>query len=91
MEWKDHSGLLTVWLSDDVNDFDAFAHKMTSWFGAPTARLDAHDQRYWDFSLNQTSIVLHGDTMVGLTIHVEDGSQDDLLRSIARGLLTAKT
>ena len=89
-EWKDFSGRLTVWLSDDANDFDAFAHKMTSRFGAPTERLDGLDQRYWDFSLNHASLVLNGDTMVGLSIHVDDGSQDDLLRSIAGSLLKAK-
>lgn len=90
-EWKDHSGRLTVWLSDDADDFDAFAHQMTSQFGGPTKRLDGLDQRYWDFSVIRVTIVLHGDTMAGVSIHVEDGSQDELVRSIADALLKAKS
>ena len=90
-ERKDHSGRLTARLSDDADDFDAFAHQMTLRFGAPTERLDGLDQRYWDFSVNRGAIVLHGDTIAGVSIHVEDGSQDDLLRSIAGSLLKAKS
>jgi hypothetical protein len=90
-EWNDHSGRQTVWLSHDANDFDVFADQMTSRFGAPTDQLDGLDQRYWDFSVERVTIVLHGDTMAGVSIHVEDGSQDDLLRAIAGSLLKAKS
>jgi hypothetical protein len=90
-EWKDHSGRPVVWLSDDANEFDGFASQMTSRFGAPTERLDGLDQRYWDFSVGQVTMVLHGDAMAGISLHVEDGTQDEQLRSIGGWLLKTKT
>jgi hypothetical protein len=85
-EWKDHSGRLTVWLSDDGDDFGPFAHQMISRFGQPTVRLDGLDQRYWDFAVPGATVVLHSDTMAGISIHVEDGTHDNDLRSIGEWL-----
>ncbi len=90
-EWKDQSGRLTIWLSDDADDFNVFAHEMTSRFGAPTERLDGLDQRYWNFSVDGGTVVLHGDALAGVSIHTEDGPLDDLLHSIASSLLQAKS
>jgi hypothetical protein len=86
-EWKDFSGRLSVWLSDDCNDFGAFARLMTSRFGQPAKRLDGLDQHYWDFTVAGVTVVLHSDTFAGVSIHVEDGTRDDQLRSISESLM----
>ena len=86
-EWKDHSGRLTVWLSDDGDDFGLFARQIISRFGQPTERLDGLDQRYWDFAVAGATVVLHSDAMAGVSIHVEDGTHDNDLRAIGDWLM----
>ena len=86
-EWKDFSGRLTVWLSDNGNDFEVFARQMISHFGQPAERVDSLDQRYWDFYANGLTFVLHADTFSGVSIHVEDGTHDEELRAIGEWLM----
>jgi hypothetical protein len=45
-------------------------------------QLDGLDQRYWDYDVDGSRVVLHSDPMAGISLHVEDGSRDDLLRGI---------
>jgi len=93
-EYKDASSRLSVVLSDlDSNIlFRKFADRLTTEFNAKILeKLDGLDQRYWDFDVNGTIVVLHSDAMAGISIYVEDGSNDDLLRKIAENLLKLKS
>ncbi len=49
-------------------------------------KLDGFDQKYRDFEMNDKIVVLHSDSMVGISIHIEDGSGEGLLREIAKVL-----
>ena len=51
--------------------------------GKRIQRLDGLDQSYWDYDIEGTRIVLHSDVFAGISLHVEDGSRDDLLRRVA--------
>jgi hypothetical protein len=51
--------------------------------GKRIERLDGLDQSYWDYNIEGTTIVLHSDVFAGISLHVEDGSRDDLLRRVA--------
>ncbi|MBX7102430.1 MAG: hypothetical protein K1X57_00010 [Gemmataceae bacterium] len=49
-------------------------------------RLDGIDQRYWDFEVDGATVVLHSDVFAGISLHIEDGSRDDLLRRVAASI-----
>ena len=93
-EYKDASNRLSIELSDLNSDilFRKFADRLATKFDAKISeKLDGPDQRYWDFDVNGTIVVLHSDAMAGISIHVEDGSNDNLLRKIAENLLKLKS
>jgi hypothetical protein len=48
-----------------------------------TQTLDSPDQRYWDFDVDGVKVFLNGDVFTGVSLHVEDGLHDELLRSLA--------
>ena len=50
-------------------------------------KVDGIDQRYWDFELDRAIIVLHSDPYAGISIHIENGTKDSLLRKVASTLL----
>jgi len=87
-EYRDASNRLSFDLSDQEEEFGHFAQQMISIHGKPVNRLDdpLGDQRYWDFDVDGTIVVLHFDVMAGVSIHVEDGSHEELLRHIAKEL-----
>lgn len=89
--YRDASGRLFFYLSDDEASFTRFADRMTTLHGSPTEKLDGLEQRYWDFSVNEVTVVLHSDVMAGVAILVEDGSHDDLLRAIVKELTREDT
>jgi len=89
-EYRDKSGRLSIELSDDDRQFGMFAKRLEKFGGRPKEKLDGLDQRYWDFEVNGVIVVLHSDPMVGVSIHVEDGSHDGLLRSVAAACLGEK-
>jgi hypothetical protein len=93
-EYKDASNRLSIELSDSNSNilFRKFADRLTTEFNAKISeKLDGLDQRYWDFDVNGTIVVLHSDGMAGISIHVEDGSNDNLVREIAKTLLKLKS
>ena len=83
-EYHDSSNRLTIHLSDDGWDFHKFAGRMTSLFGSPCELIDGLDGRYWDYRVNDALVVLHAEVFVGVSIHVETGDHDALLRTIAK-------
>lgn len=92
-EYRGASNRLSIDLSDLDSDilFRKFADRLTTEFDAKiTDKLDGLDQRYWDFDVGGTILVLHSDAMAGISIHVEDGSDDNLLRKIAETLMKLK-
>ena len=44
-------------------------------------------ERWWDFSIDDTIVVLHSESMAGISIHLRNVSNDELLREIGRNLL----
>lgn len=89
-EYRDSSGRLSIELSGNCGEFDSFAKRMISRFGDPIERLDGLDQRYWDFRVDGVTLVIHADTFAGVSIYVEDGTRDEMLRSIAETLMAKR-
>lgn len=87
-DYRDASNRMTFFLSGQEGDFGRFATRMTSLFGKPIKKLNDNlgNQQYWDFSVEGTIVVLHSDVMVGVSIHIEDGSNEALLREIAEAV-----
>ncbi len=87
-EYRDASDRLSFDLSGQANAFGIFAERMIALHGNPVEKLcDAmSDHRYWDFDVKGTIVVLHSDVMAGVSIHVEDGTHEELLREIAMEL-----
>ena len=50
-------------------------------------RIDGLDQCYWDFNADGAIMVLHSDTMMGVSIHVKDGTHDELLQTVGEWLI----
>jgi hypothetical protein len=83
-EHHDASGRLSIELGDDGPMFQVYASRLEEICkGKRIQRLDGLDQNYWDYDIEDTRIVLHSDVFAGISLHVEDGSQDDLLRRVA--------
>lgn len=55
---RDRAGRPSIWLSDDVDDFDVCARRLASQFGEPIKHLEGLDQRYWDFAIDRATIAL---------------------------------
>ncbi len=88
-EFKDASNRLSIELSDSSSEiqFRKYANRLTTKLDAIiTNQLDSLDQRYWNFDVSGTRIVLHSDTFMGISIYVEDGTDDNSLRKIASAL-----
>jgi hypothetical protein len=86
-EYHDASGRLSIDLGDDGPMFQVYATRLEEICkGKCIQRLDVLDQRYWDYGIEGATVVLHSDTSAGISIHVEDGSRDDLLRRVAVNL-----
>ena len=87
-EWRDASGRLTVHLGDDENRFTEMVSRLkTRCCAHLIQKLDGLDQHYWDFDVKGVVIVLHWDGMMGVSIHVQEGTNEDILRSVARKCL----
>lgn len=95
-EYKDASDRLSIKLTDSDSSalFNQFAQRLVAKFHAEIIeKLDGLDQRYWDFKIEDTEetiVVLHSDNYMGISVHVENGSNDNLLRQIATELLKIK-
>jgi hypothetical protein len=83
-EHRDASGRLTISLGDDGPMFGLYAARLeANCKGRRVHQLDGSDRRYWDYDVEGTTTVLHSDVFAGISLHVEDGSRDDLLRRVA--------
>ena len=83
-EYHDASGRLSIELGEDGPAFLLYASRLEEICrGRGIQRLDGLDQRYWDYDFGGTTVVLHSDVFAGISVHVEDGFQDDLLRRVA--------
>ena len=49
--------------------------------------LDGIYEMYQDFNLKGVTLILHVEELEGISIHIKDGSDDALLREVARFLL----
>jgi hypothetical protein len=86
-EHHDASGRLTIALDDDDRKFSTYVPRLEQLTGvALLRRLDTPDQRYWEYRVNGTTVVIHADVFAGVSVHIEDGTRDDLLRSIAAAI-----
>jgi hypothetical protein len=64
--------------------FEVYASRLEGRCGGRRVqRLDGLDQSYWDYDIEGTTLVLHTDVFAGISLHIEDGSRDDLLRRVA--------
>jgi hypothetical protein len=83
-EYRDASGRFSIDLGDDGPMFRVYASRLEDRCGGKRVqRLDGLDQSYWDYDVGGTTVVLHSDVFAGISLHVEDGSRDDLLRRVA--------
>jgi hypothetical protein len=83
-EYLDASGRLSIELDNDDRQFNLYASRFKTKIKARLIqRLDGPDQRYWDFDVDGVKVVLHCDVFAGVSLHLEDGSDDELLRSLA--------
>lgn len=83
-EHRDASGRLNIALTADDRMFSTYASRLDRVAGVTRLRqLDGLDQRYWDYDVGGTTVVLHADVFAGISLHIEDGSREDLLRKIA--------
>lgn len=85
-EYRDASDRFCIDLSDRDEDFASFVSRMTSLHGSPVEKVNGVDQHYWDFDINGITVILHLDRMAGVSIHLEDGAHENLLREIAKQL-----
>ncbi len=75
-EHHDACGRLSIALGDDGPMFSTYASRLEQFCKARRLRqLDGPDQKYWDFDLDGTTVVLHSDIFAGISVHVEDGSR----------------
>lgn len=92
-EYRDATDRLSIELSnsDDARLFEGFAENLQKAFKARLLqKLDGLDQRYWDFEIGGAVLVLHSDAMMGISVHIEDGTHDALLRDVASKLSELK-
>ncbi len=83
-EYRDASARLSIDLADDGAMFQVYASRLESRCGGRRVRrLDGLDQSYWDYDVDGTRVVLHSDVFAGISLHIKDGSRDDLLRRVA--------
>jgi hypothetical protein len=83
-EYRDASGRLSIDLTADGQMFQIFASRIEGRCGGRRVQqLDGLDQSYWDYDVEGTTVVIHSDTFAGISLHVADGSRDDLLRRVA--------
>ena len=79
-EYKDVSGRLSIDLDPNHNNFEKCASRLESVFSArSTSHIEGLDQRYWDYEIDGTTVVLHSDVMAGVSIFIQDGSREDPL------------
>ena len=91
IEYKDASGRLSFDLSqkDSWLLFRKYSKLIEKKFnGKLINKIKDVDQNWCDYDIDGTIVVLHSDAMAGISLHVEDGSNDDLLKTIAETLTT---
>lgn len=82
-EYRDASGRLSFDLAEAGPMFRVYGSRLEKLCNAKCIeQLDGPDQRYWDYDIDGTRVVLHSDPFAGISVHIEDGSRDDLLRQL---------
>ena len=87
IETKDKSNRLTIELSNesDYSKFEEFAVVIQKEFEVEIIKqLDGIDQHFWDFDFGNCTLVLHLEHFIGIDIQISDGSNEDLLREVAK-------
>lgn len=90
-EHHDAAGRLTIEFGEDGYTLQVYATRLEEMCkGTQIQRSDSPDQRYWDYDVEGTRIVLHSDVFAGVALYVGDGSRGDLLRRVARQIARPK-
>jgi hypothetical protein len=83
-EYIDASGRLSIDLDNDDRRFMLYASRLKDKIKARLIqKLESPDQRYWDYDFDGVTVVLHCDVFAGISLHVKDGSHDEILRDLA--------
>ncbi|MBX7105947.1 MAG: hypothetical protein K1X57_17830 [Gemmataceae bacterium] len=78
---------MCIQMGDGENCFLTIAKRIeTVYKGKCLRRLDSFDQHYWDFEIDGATVVLHSDVFAGISLHIENGTRDDLLRRVAASI-----
>jgi len=89
-EYRDKSNRLIIELSakDSIETFLEISNKLKIlWNAQVINKIESPDQRYWDFKIYDSVLVLHSDTFCGISIHFEERDKESLLRSIAEKIM----
>jgi hypothetical protein len=87
-EYRDALGRLNLRLGEDGSMFPAYAFRLEVRCGGKRVQqLNGPAQRYWDYEVKGTIVVLHADAFAGILLYVEDGTHEELLRRIAAQLV----
>ena len=83
-EYRDASGRLAVHLAGNDRMLDVYRSRLEGHLaGKLVERLDGVDQAYWTIEVEGVNVVLHWDSIAGVSLHIEDRSRDEFLRCIA--------
>ena len=90
---RDSSNRLSITLSqsDSWFIFHKYEKQIKKKFnGKIIEKLRDVDQRGWNFKIQDKILVLQSESVAGISMHIEDGSDDELLRNVAEALLKNK-
>ena len=86
-EHRDASGRLTIDIGESYLEFEMFASQLNQQFGKPVRKVGGAEQCYWDYGAAGVPLVLHCDNLAGVSVHIDDGSSEEVLRRIALELV----
>lgn len=90
-EYNDYSDRLNIDLpssDDQYADLEYYERKINSEFKVKTInKLDGLDSFYWDFDFGVNTLVLHMQHYMGLSIHMKEKQNNQLLRKIATTII----
>lgn len=90
-EYRDYSGRLIIELTKiyKYSEFLNYSENLLKLLSAELKKkLEGLDQNYYEYQVGDKVLVLHSDTFMGISIHFEEGSDDNELRSIGQRLIS---
>lgn len=87
-ENRDSANRLNIELCGKCDQINCFAVRLEAKYKTqPIKTLNGLDQQYRDYRIKGKAVVLHSENSMGISIYIEDGSNEELLRSIAQTIL----